>query len=241
MFAQPGFAGVEGIILDAVGTLIEPRPSVAEAYAQAASRQGVALDVLTVRDRFREHFDTDELDALREPLATSEQVERNRWRRIVSKCLPEVGDPDQAFAELWEHFGDPASWIVFPDVAPTVERLRSAGLRLCVGSNFDGRLRKVVAGHPALKGFAADLVVSSEVGYRKPHAKFYEAACNRFGLPADRVMCVGDHPENDFRGPIRAGLRAARIERGTANRVEPPTYHGLGEFADQLLADRRRD
>ncbi len=241
MFAENGLFGIEGVVFDAVGTLIEPRPSVAEVYAQAAGRQGVMLDVSTLKARFRRHFGADEVDELRGPLATSEDVERRRWRRIVSGCLPEVDDPGRAFAELWTHFGDPGSWSVFPDVAPALARLEAAGLRLCVGSNFDGRLRAVANDFSALRGLVATLVISSEVAYRKPHPQFYEAACNRLDLPASRVIFVGDDPENDVRGPIRSGLRAALIERDADVPVAPPSFRGLAEFADELLADRGRD
>src|SRR4051812_29354100 len=107
MISRSGFDGIEGIVLDAVGTLIEPSPSVSEAYARAARRQGVAIELAEVKRRFREQFATDEIDEQRGPLATDEPTEHRRWRRIVARCLPEVPDGDLAFAELWDHFGDP--------------------------------------------------------------------------------------------------------------------------------------
>jgi len=241
MFADAGLSGVKGIVLDAVGTLIEPRPSVAEAYAQAAWRQGVTLDLPLVRSRFREQFRTDEIDELHGPLATSEEVEHRRWRRIVSGCLPEVPDPDRAFEELWVHFGEPSSWIVFPDVARALARLVETSFRMCVASNFDSRLRRVAAGLPALAGWGGSIVVSSEVGYRKPHRRFYEAACSHLDLSPDRVLCVGDDLENDVRGPVRAGLRAALVERESSGRGDVPTYSGLGALADDLVAAGGRE
>jgi putative hydrolase of the HAD superfamily len=57
-------------------------------------------------------------------------------------------------------------------------------------------------------------VISAEVGYRKPHPAFYRAACESLGLPAERVLCVGDDPENDVLGPRRAGLRGVLLDRG---------------------------
>ena len=207
------FAGIEGVILDAVGTLIDPVPSVSAAYAQAALRQGVTIDRDEVRSRFRLQFSADEVDEQRGPLSTSEAVERRRWRKIVAACLPELPDPDRAFAELWDHFGDPASWRVFDDVGPTITALHDQGLKVCVASNFDARLRPVIQGLPALQAWAEPVVISSEVGFRKPHPQFYEAACHRLGLPGAKVLCVGDDLENDVRGPIRAGLQAVLIDR----------------------------
>ena len=148
MSERSPFEGIHGIVLDAVGTLIEPRPSVSVAYALAAARQGVRVEVDAIRDRFRRAFTSDESLESLGPLATDEPTERLRWRRIVSSCLPEVPDPDLAFSQLWDHFGDPSSWSVFPDVPPGLPALRALGLKLCIASNFDARLHRVLAGLP---------------------------------------------------------------------------------------------
>ena len=82
-----------------------------------------------------------------------------------------------------------------------------------IASNFDARLRGVVGGLPEVACVAAPLVISSEVGYRKPHPAFYRAACASLGFPPERVLCVGDDPENDVRGAGRAGLRGLLLDR----------------------------
>lgn len=209
-------SGIEGIVFDAVGTLIEPAPSVADVYLAAAGRQGVALETSEVRSRFRRHFRLDEADETLGPMVTDEAIEFRRWRRIVTGVLSEVPDPDRSFHELWEHFGRPHAWRCFDDVGPALAALSAAGFRLAIGSNFDGRLRTVVAGLPELTGLGHALVISSEVGYRKPHRRFYEAVCENLGLPPERILFVGDDPENDVFGPTRAGLRAVFLDRGGA-------------------------
>ena len=133
---------------------------------------------------------------------------------IVSGVLPEVAQPDQAFDELWDHFSQPASWRCFPDVAVALDALIEQGISVCIGSNFDRRLRGVVNGLQQLRGRAVSLVISSEVGYRKPHPSFFQAACAYLGLPPEAVLCVGDDLENDVRGAIRAGLSGLLLERG---------------------------
>jgi putative hydrolase of the HAD superfamily len=204
---------IRGVIFDAVGTIMDPAPSVSEVYTAAAARQGVKPDLGTVKQRFRRAFARDEVCAGGEPLATDEATEVRRWRRIVDECLPEVPDAERAFGELWEHFGRPESWRAYPEAAWTMKLLGSAGYGVIVASNFDGRLRSVLRGLDELAGWAETVVISSEVGRRKPHPRFYEAACDRLGLPPDRVLCVGDDEENDWNGPRRAGLSAVLVDR----------------------------
>jgi putative hydrolase of the HAD superfamily len=206
-------APLAAVVFDAVGTLIEPWPTVAEAYAHAAARQGVFLDHTMLRDRFRNAFALDETDEQRGPLSTGELIENRRWRRIVGAVLPEATDSERAFQELWSHFADPTSWRVFEDVAPAMNSLREMGVDVRIGSNFDARLRRVLVGFEPLAPLADSAIVSSEVGYRKPHEAFYRAACESLRLPPNRVLFVGDDPVNDLYGPRQAGLHALALDR----------------------------
>jgi len=214
MSKQLDWNRIDGIVLDAVGTLIKPTPSVADAYAEAAARQGVRLASADVRTRFRAAFGDDSIQGDRGIYSTDEDVERRRWRAIVAGVLPEIPDPARAFDELWDHFGRSEAWTCFPDVGPMVEAILEAGLKVCVGSNFDSRLRGVVAGLPELAEIVEDPVISSEVGFRKPHGSFFEAVADRLDLPSDRILSVGDDLENDVLGARRAGLWAIHVHRG---------------------------
>ena len=233
------WADVDGIILDAVGTLIDPTPSVAEVYAAAADRQGLAVDRGEVKARFGRYFRDDEVDDQLGPMVTDEAIEHRRWRRIVANVLPDLPDPDRAFAELWDHFGRPTAWRCFADIAPGLRALRDAGWPVRIASNFDGRLRDVVAGLADLHGFADILIISSEVGHRKPHPRFYRAACASLGLSPDRVLCVGDDPENDVLGPERAGLRGALLARDGRCPVGLVSFPDLPALARSLAEARR--
>lgn len=230
--------GIVGIVFDAVGTLIRPVPSVAEAYTGAAARQGVHLEPEVVRARFQVHFASDDVRGQDGPLSTDEPTERLRWRKIVTGVLPEIPDVDRAFDELWEHFSAPESWRAFPDVAPALRALAAEGLTLCIGSNFDGRLRKVVQGLPELAECVNSLVISSEVGFRKPHPSFFQAACARMGLPPQRVLCVGDDLENDVRGAIRAGLSGMLLDRAAHAPSDLPHVPNLTALVQSKLCQR---
>jgi putative hydrolase of the HAD superfamily len=227
MLSESPWAGIDAIVFDAVGTLIEPNPPVADVYVEAARRQGAELDRALVKGRFHQHFRNDEVDEMRGPMVTDEATEFRRWRRIVSSVIPEVPNPDQAFFELWDHFSRPQAWCIFPDVGPGLEFLAARNVPIRIASNFDARLRTVVQGLPELAPCAAHLVISSEVGFRKPHAAFYQAACASLRLPLERVLCVGDDLENDVLGPRRAGLQGLLLDRHKLTPGEWPSVPDL--------------
>ena len=214
-------------------------PSVARVYAAAAQRQGLEVDLAEVKARFGRYFRDDEVDDQLGPMVTDEAIEYRRWRRIVANVLPELPDPDQAFAELWDHFGQPNAWRCFPDVASGLRALQAAGLPVRIASNFDGRLREVVGGLADLDGFGDILIISSEVGYRKPHPNFYLAAAASLGLSPDRVLCVGDDPENDVLGPERAGFRGALLDREGRSPIGLTSFADLPALARSLAETRR--
>ncbi len=236
---QTGLNGIRGIVFDAVGTLIKPVPSVAEVYTAAASRQGVGIKPYEVRERFQHHFQHGGEHAGNGLLSTDEETERRRWRAIVGGVLAEVPDPDRAFEELWDHFSQAGSWRCFPDVEPALGGLADAGISVCVGSNFDSRLRGVVLGLSELEACAQSLVVSSEVGYRKPHPLFFEAVCNHLGLPAHQVLCVGDDRENDVKGAISAGLSGILIDRGGNRPADLPHVPVLTALVEMRSVQKR--
>jgi putative hydrolase of the HAD superfamily len=201
------------IVFDAVGTLIHPSPSVAVVYARVGQRHGSRLDEAAVAARFRAAFrEQERLDA-RAGNITSEDREYRRWVDIVAAVLNDVVDAEACFRELYNWFALPQAWRCVAGTSAILEELTRRGHRLALASNFDHRLRSVVAGLPELRLLDA-ILVSSEVGYRKPHPKFFGAIQARLGLEPASIVYVGDDPDNDFNGAQAAGMRAILIEKG---------------------------
>ena len=216
--------GIRAIVCDAVGTLIHPDPPAALLYAQVAARFGAVLAPEVIAARFREAFRREEAIDRAAGLRTSEERERQRWRRIVADVLPEVGDAEACFQELFEHFRRPTAWRCERGTGATLDHLGSAGYRLGLASNYDGRLRPVVAGLPELRPVANHLVISSEVGWRKPAGPFFAALCGQTGGAPQEILYVGDDPDNDYEGARAAGLRAVLFDpenraREVTNRI----------------------
>jgi putative hydrolase of the HAD superfamily len=204
------------IAFDAVGTLIEPVPSAAEAYHRVARQHGSRLTADEIARRFRSKFRETERGDLADPidirLATSEAAERERWRAIVVGVIDDVDDPEVCFEELFAHFADPTSWRCFDDVPAALEGLRQAGFNLVLASNFDGRLRRVCDGLPAVRNVTCR-VISAEVGFRKPSPRFFKALIAAAGCRAEELLMIGDDRRNDWEGARQAGLPALLINR----------------------------
>src|SRR5262245_11972899 len=126
---------VAAVVFDAVGTLVEPEPSVEDVYSQAACRQGIAISPSAMSERFARSLNV-YAQCDQDSPRSDEASERQRWRSIVSACLPGLPDADRAFAELWRHFAQPSSWLVHNDVAPTLDVLVRRGFLIAVASNF---------------------------------------------------------------------------------------------------------
>lgn len=219
---------LKAVAFDAVGTLIEPVPGVAQAYRDAALKVGLDLPAELIHQRFRTVFGADESGIDHK---TNEENELKRWRGIVGICLPELTESlaNRVFEDLWRHFAEPASWRLFPDVLPCLDFCRGKGLSVCVASNFDSRLRNVWEGLPGVKGQNIDLIISSEVGTRKPGKAFYGEVIRHFGCGPESILFVGDDLVNDSQVPSELGFKTVFLDRRVRMNIHESIAH-LGEL-----------
>jgi putative hydrolase of the HAD superfamily len=199
------------VFFDAVGTLIHPAPSAPAVYATIGHRFGSRLDDTTIAARFRAAFRRQEEDDYAAGLRTDEPREIARWRVIVHEVLDDVSDGEACFEELYAHFARPAAWACLPGTAEVLSTLSSRGHVLGIASNFDHRLRGLVEHLPALRP-VRHLVISSEIGWRKPAPEFFAEMCRQVAAPPAQVLYVGDDLVNDYEGAHAAGLRAMLLD-----------------------------
>jgi putative hydrolase of the HAD superfamily len=223
-------ADVRVVVFDAVGTLINPDPPAADVYFRTGRRFGSQLSQEAIAKRFRRAFQDEEQRDRKSGWQTSEAREIERWRNIVGRVLDDVGDPQACFQELFQHFARPQSWSCPAEAGLALEHLNHRSLILGMASNYDGRLRSVVQGKPELH-LVKHLIISSEVGWRKPAEKFFAAVCRTVGQPPDGILYVGDDPSNDYQGAAAAGLRAILFDpNGRELSSSLPRITRLGEL-----------
>jgi len=111
------------------------------------------------------------------------------------------------------------TWHAYDDAVPTLEALRSAGIRICLLSNAGVSIRPVLD-REGITPCVDAMVLSFEVGYVKPNEQIFRAALDALGLPAADVLMVGDNAKDDG-GGAAIGIRTLILPR-TDGRV-----HGL--------------
>jgi len=198
------------LFFDAVGTLLHPESSAAAVYAAVGRRFGSRLDEAIIATRFRTAFRRQEEMDHANGLRTDEGREVVRWRTIVREVLDDVTDAEACFAELYAHFARADAWRCVPETAEVLETLAARGHVLGIASNFDHRLRGLVEHLPALCA-VRHLVISSEIGWRKPASGFFAEMCRRAGSPPEQILYVGDDVVNDYYGARAASLRAVLL------------------------------
>jgi putative hydrolase of the HAD superfamily len=206
----------EGLLLDAMGTLIGLRQSVGHTYAGVAAEHGLSVDAAAIDAVFpRIHRQAPPLAFPGLDGAALEAAERQWWAERIAAALAAAGlaepPPPDLADTLFDRFAQADLWQVYGDVAGALERWHRRGLKLAVVSNFDGRLIGLLR-DLGLADWISVVVVSSAAGAAKPDPAPFALALEQLGLSAAEAWHVGDSPE-DEQGAQAAGLPCLRIRR----------------------------
>nr|WP_176734951.1 HAD family hydrolase [Micromonospora carbonacea] len=128
---------------------------------------------------------------------------------------------------LYERVLVAEGWVPYPDTAPTLAALRSAGVKVAVVSNIGFDIRPFFAAW-GLDALVDAFVLSYEVGRCKPDPAIFWRACGMLGVDAERALMVGDTAADA--GAVRAGCAVLVLPE-----AEPGRPNGLGSVLDLAL------
>jgi len=222
---------LQTLFFDAAGTLIRTAEPVGRTYAKHALGHGIETESEAIMQAFRVAW-----KSTPPPLHPTGQAaaddDRGWWQALVGDVFGRVlGAPlsedvlDALFNELYLHYAQPQAWSVFEDVVPALEDLWRDH-RLLVLSNFDRRLRSILDGHDLLKYFER-VIISSEVGAAKPHARMFQAALSAGGCLPQESLHIGDDVKCDLAGAQGCGIHAFYVQR---------PENGLGVLVQKVRA-----
>jgi putative hydrolase of the HAD superfamily len=205
------------VTFDAAGTLIRLLRPPGTTYAETAQLFGYHLDPDRVQDSFRITWKTfapppERADAL-------PNDDRDWWRELVARTMETAGYRivpfDSYFDAVYQMFAQPGVWELFPDVQATLTKLSGLNVRLGIISNFDRRLYAILGYLGVLDAFE-QIIISSEIGVRKPAPRIFRTAAQRFNVDVSEVLHVGDESESDLDGARAAGLEALLVDHKSA-------------------------
>jgi HAD superfamily hydrolase (TIGR01509 family) len=198
------------VLLDVLGTLVELEPPWPHLRRILRDRHGIEVSQEEAKEAMlaemayyrRHHIEGRDAASLAEL--------RRRCAAVLHDCLP--GTDRLTTDELTEALLDSLRFVPYPDAAPTLARLRVAGLRLAVVSNWDCSLGNVLAGL-GLAGALDAVIVSATAGAAKPDERIFRAALEAVRCESQDAVFVGDSPDVDVEGAQAAGLRAVLLDR----------------------------
>ena len=125
---------------------------------------------------------------------------------------------DQLMYQGWEQVFKTVK--LFAHAADTLKALKKAGLKLGLLSDFppENKLQ-----HMGLSGIWDTVLCSERFGVIKPHARPFAKLAEALGLPAEKILYVGNSIPFDVAGASRAGMKTAWIKNRLArNRKKQP-------------------
>ncbi len=201
---------IKGVYFDVGGTLLHPHPSVGEIYALVLRRWGVDLPAEMLQAAFRgswSHLTRTPKDF------TNEETEKEWWRKLVRMTLEARESPkdfEGFFDDLYVSFSSAEYWRLHDGALDCIHALRRAGLKTGIISNWDHRLRSILAGTP-LCGVMDEVIISSEVGCEKPDLRIFAEAARRWDFEPAELLYIGDSVHHDIEPCRKLGWSAVLI------------------------------
>jgi putative hydrolase of the HAD superfamily len=124
----------------------------------------------------------------------------------------EVTDDDvrlflQAAQDVWSSY-----YVLADSTHALLEALRARGLKLALVSNTASPqwLLQPILERQGIAERVDTIVLSSEVGKRKPHPAIFESALRELGVDSSDALFVGDRLEADVLGASRVGMKTVQ-------------------------------
>lgn len=232
----PDRDGVRAVFFDAGFTLLFPARPIVDLYVETARLVSPSHQDGELRAAFAEAWSAGTRDD-RDDHRSSDAIERMRWSRFthrIANAVPGLAAHHAAWlAELKARFDCGEGWRLAPGAAALLERLRGTGKRVAIVSNWSAGLHRILAdlGLTRLVDF---VVVSADVGYRKPHPEIFQVALRQSGAPASSVVHVGDTWEEDVLGARAVGIAPVHLTREGSKEGDHRTVRDLEELSEFL-------
>jgi 2-haloacid dehalogenase len=198
------FNRFEAITFDCYGTLINWEEGILSCLRPLLANHGRSTDDATILQLFAE-FE-----------ASAEQGAYRRYREILQSVVRQFGErlgfspTNDEIRSLPESL---AHWKPWPDTVEALRELQQR-FRLVIVSNVDNDLFAATA--PQLDVKFTEVITAQQAEAYKPSMKIFQLALNRIGVPASKLLHVGQSIYHDVIPAQSLGMSTVWINRPSA-------------------------
>ncbi|PLR67048.1 HAD family hydrolase [Bacillus sp. UMB0893] len=109
--------------------------------------------------------------------------------------------------------------------ADVMKTLKAKGLKLGIITNGFTEFQRKTIQTMGIEDFFDVVVISEEAGLRKPDTAIFQLALKIMNIEPKYAVYVGDHPENDVKAAMDAGLNAIWMKTKHYNQADHADWH----------------
>lgn len=192
---------IEAVLCDIDGTLVQSNWLHAAAWKDAFAEMGIVVDLEQVRRQIGKGGD--ELIPVFVPW----------WRRSS------VEEPLKAYRKLVFEQDYLKQVEPLPKVREFLLRLKEAGIRLSLASSADKDQLDIYKKIANMGDLIEESSSADDADHSKPHPDIFEATLKKLGLPASKVLALGDTPY-DAEAAGKAGISTIGVTTGGWSKEE---------------------
>jgi putative hydrolase of the HAD superfamily len=224
---------LEAALFDLYGTMVdiqvdEDSPRLWNGLAAALRERDIAVEPSDLRERFQAFL--------------GEEAERGRegflmdpvFRRLLTSL--DAGNDVVRMGKLFRQLSMKQMHLR-PYVEQLFGQLHRSDVKVGIVSNTEALLTRFELHSFPILQTAEAIVLSSDVGVRKPEPEIFQLAVNRIGVTSDTTVFIGNDWAADVLGARRAGIRAIYLNEEVTAGVQTRTdIEGVYEVAPTLEA-----
>lgn len=203
---------IDAVLFDADDTLFRVAGSVGQIYTKVLAEFGHQVPASEIDKRLPSTWNKIQQQYLNaeNDYLTSPERERAVWRefsRMLYQAVDASINLDQVYDAVYDAFSRGSSRTLNPGVVEFVAQLKSKKLITGVLSNNDNRVTRVIQELNIAQHFD-HILPTATLGFKKPSLKCFARAAEIVGIPAARILYIGDHLDQDYRAATAAGWKA---------------------------------
>jgi len=200
---------IKAVLFDLGGTLVKTA-EIPRIYKRILKAQGVMVSADKI---FKAHRETEKnMDVVEGQLSHGKDF----WIRWNLRVLKSLGIEENAeflakkIDELWWDFADLE---LYPDVIPTLRKLKTRGIKTGIVTNgLESDYQRILEKLRLTDRFEVVVGVDS-CGRAKPSSEIFQCALDELCVRPEEAIFIGDSIEYDYEGAKNAGLKALLIDR----------------------------